>query len=699
MFLQALYEYAQEHHLLDDLPLRGRLIHALIPIDSNGLLRSDYLIPLTQPNAKGKEIPGQERLMPRFPGENNGGKAYFLADNATAVLGRAHKEDLKNRVTPGDPIWIDPKKGRNPTKSFLHFWQQIQEAYDRTMDVRIKALLAFRTTYLIEQESRIQGSLPFLEVRINKTGNKELVARISENEFLPLKTSALGFSVDGTPLTMEVADDPLREYWFDEYLQMIDEDDQSTESSRPPLTDTVCLITGEIGKPIARSHNPKITGVPRFENNSLKSSNARLVSFNTEYPAFSSYGFIQGENAPVSVMAASSYALAINRLLKYEDTSLRIGTLVFCSWAKKLDNVAKQISRLLLRADPEQALNFLKAPFAGIVDRDVRSDRLYTVALSCPNKGRIAIDYWLNRPIAEAVDNFGKWWHDLNIVVLLDKRAQEYKYPLSLQNLARSTLYLSKENPRDRKRVDYKLMKDRQLRLYRAAIEGTSLPITMLKPVLDEFHSALVKNGEQNRTYPYSQSRFALIKLVLIRNNKRKEDKFMPEYQLADTNNAAYNLGSLLAVLEALQKRSRRAGKEGPERSTDQLNAGIIERYYGQASTAPALVFPYLLSLSRHHLSKLKKGNEKDKGAARAIEGAMIDICKKFKANLEETGEPPKFPRLLDLEHQGRFALGFYQQKAYDIEQVRKYIASKGKEGLDIADSDEFDETASESVE
>lgn len=695
MFLQALYEYAQEHHLLDDLPLRGRLIHALIPIDSNGLLRSDYLIPLTRPNAKGKEIPGQERRMPRFPGENNGGKAYFLADNATAILGRALKEDLKNDVTPGDPIWIDPKKGRNPTKSFFHFWQQVEEAYDRTNDMRLKALLAFKTTYLVEQEGRIHSSLPFLEVRTNKSGNKELVAIIGEKELLPLKAYVLGFSVDGTPLTMEVADDPLREYWFDEYLQMIDEDDQSTESSRPPLTDTVCLITGEIGKPIARSHNPKITGVPRCENNSLKSSNARLVSFNTEYPAFSSYGFIQGENAPVSVMAASSYALAINRLLKYEDTSLRIGTLVFCSWAKKLDNVAKQISRLLLRADPEQALKFLQAPFAGINDRDVRSDRLYTVALSCPNKGRIAIDYWLNRPIAEAVDNFAIWWDQLNIVSL-GRREQENRYPLSLNNLARSTLYLSKENTQDRRRVDYKLIKDRQLHLYRAAIEGTNLPITMLNPILDEFHSALVKNDEKKRTYPYSQSRFALIKLILIRNRK---EEFMPEYQLTDTNDASYNLGCLLAKLEALQKRAMRAGKAGPERSTDKPNAGIIERYYGQASTAPALVFPYLLSLSRHHLSKLSKGNEKDKKAAWAIEQSMIDICKKFEANPEEPGEPPTFPRFLDLEHQGRFALGFYQQKAYDIEQARKYKESQGKEGLDIADTDDLDEADNESIE
>ncbi|MDH7599062.1 MAG: type I-C CRISPR-associated protein Cas8c/Csd1 [Sedimentisphaerales bacterium] len=121
MLLRALYEYAVQHHLLDELPLQERTIHALIPLDQNGRLRGGHLIPLTQPDAKGNERVGQKRRMPRFLGENNGGKAYFLADNPIAVLGRDKYS--------GDPILADPKKGKNPTKSFLHFWQQIEEHF------------------------------------------------------------------------------------------------------------------------------------------------------------------------------------------------------------------------------------------------------------------------------------------------------------------------------------------------------------------------------------------------------------------------------------------------------------------------------------------------------------------------------------------------------------------------------------------
>ncbi|MCX5807410.1 MAG: type I-C CRISPR-associated protein Cas8c/Csd1 [Proteobacteria bacterium] len=690
MFLQSLYEYAQKNRLLENLPLQGRILHALIPVNSDGKLRFDHLVPLTRTDEKGKERPGQERRMPRFPGENNGGKAYFLAENCTAVLGREHSEDIKKGISPGDPILSNPTKGGNPTKAFLHFWNQIEQAYNETNDKRLGALLSFRSIYLIEDNEKIAGNLPFIEVQANKKGNLELMAKTNEGNFLPLKAATLGFSVDGEPLTMENDTDPLRAYWFDKYLGEAFQDDADEASTSALDAQSVCLISGDIGLPIARSHKPKILGVPRL------SSGGYIVSFAKEAPAFSSYGNEMGQNAPVSERAAASYVLAVNEFLKQEDNHINIGPISICFWSKVISEVPGQFKSMLNRAYPEQIRNFLLTPFAGITDREVlRRDRLYTVALT-GNAGRVVICHWLDQTLDDAVANFKRWWDDLQIVnFYIDFVAEDAgrrPSPLAIQNLARATLRQSKKQKND------KLLPTRIVQLYRSALEGTSLPITMLKPILDEFRSALVKNEEKKPTYPYSQSRFALIKLVLIRNNNKKEE-FMPEYQLTDTNDASYNLGCLLAILESLQKRSMRAGKAGSERGVEKPNAGIIERYYGQASTAPALVFPYLLSLSRHHLSKLSKGNEKDKRAANAIEETIINICKKFKPNPEVPGDPPKFPRLLDLERQGRFALGFYQQKAYDIEQARKYKASQGKEGLDIVDIDESNEVDSEPVE
>ncbi len=154
----------------------------------------------------------------------------------------------------------------------------------------------------------------------------------------------------------------------------------------------------------------------------------------------------------------------------------------------------------------------------------------------------------------------------------------------------------------------------------------------------------------------------------------------MPTYELADTPDPAYNLGRLLAVMDSLQKRSLRTNKEGGGKKPS-LNAGVIQRYYGRASTAPAQVFPLLLGLSMHHFSKLSKGNESDKKASSSFEKRKEDILARFRANLAEA---PNFPRLLSLEEQGRFALGFYQQKAFDREQYRKWLETQGKEGEEV---------------
>ncbi|MDH7600272.1 MAG: type I-C CRISPR-associated protein Cas8c/Csd1 [Sedimentisphaerales bacterium] len=124
----------------------------------------------------------------------------------------------------------------------------------------------------------------------------------------------------------------------------------------------------------------------------------------------------------------------------------------------------------------------------------------------------------------------------------------------------------------------------------------------------------------------------------------------MPTYELADTSDTAYNLGRLLAVFEELQDRYHNYEKKGPR---------VVERYYAAASSAPAAAFPTRCRLARHHLSKVQRAKEKD---AYGIEKRIIEIMSKFQS--ASLGQPPTFPRVLTLEEQGRFALGFYQQKA-----------------------------------
>ncbi len=117
--------------------------------------------------------------------------------------------------------------------------------------------------------------------------------------------------------------------------------------------------------------------------------------------------------------------------------------------------------------------------------------------------------------------------------------------------------------------------------------------------------------------------------------------------QLAtDSENEAYQCGRLLAVFAEAQAKAHDYKLQG---------SGVTERYFGTAMASPASVFPILIKLNRHHLNNIRK-SEKYKGHDRFLDEAIQDVLTKIH----------QFPRALDLHAQGRFAIGFYQQKAAD---------------------------------
>ena len=100
--------------------------------------------------------------------------------------------------------------------------------------------------------------------------------------------------------------------------------------------------------------------------------------------------------------------------------------------------------------------------------------------------------------------------------------------------------------------------------------------------------------------------------------------------------NPAYRLGRLFAVLEKIQ-----------EEASPGLNATIRDRYYGAASSTPVAVFTTLLRLKNAHLKKLPFNR-----------GIW------FEKLLGEILNPvADFPKNMPLPDQGRFALGYYQQR------------------------------------
>jgi CRISPR-associated protein Csd1 len=144
---------------------------------------------------------------------------------------------------------------------------------------------------------------------------------------------------------------------------------------------------------------------------------------------------------------------------------------------------------------------------------------------------------------------------------------------------------------------------------------------------------------------------------MLILNRNRKEHEPAMEPKVFETDDLAYNCGRLLAVLDDLQQAAHEYKLEG---------AGVVERYYGTASSVPNSAFPILWRLHRHHLKKLERLGKG--GTAHAIERHLAEIACRFTP--ATAGAAPSFPRTFGLMEQGRFALGFYQERAAAFERM-----------------------------
>jgi len=627
MLLQTLYDLAVEKKLFEQVHLQERSIHLLIPINSKGELLGNCLIPLTSKDEKGKDVLGMPFLMPRFPGENNGGKAYFLAESCSAILG------IDSETGEGLPM--PEKKKSNPAKSHSHFWQRIQSARDATFLPTLDTLLRFRERYLYVEGGRCQHRLPFIRLGKSKSGKSQLEARISApDNWVPAAKLTISFQIDGDIVFQADPGNPINLSWRDTYHREAFTEENDVDETSGPANHGLCLITARNHVPIARSHKPKILKIPGL------TSGGYLVSFAKECPAFSSYGFEMGENAPVSEEAAASYALALQSLLDSDDHSLRVGPAVVCFWAKTHREEPSFVVRILTRPDPKAVREFLKTPWSGVDRSLAKHDQFYSVAFS-GNAGRVAVRHWMQTTVEQARKNMQKWFKDLEVAQFgtADSDEREGMPSLALFRLACTTVRQSKD-----------LHGDVLTHLYRAAIEGTAPPTSWIKSILDEVRSALASDSQQRPKYPFNSSRFALLKLILNRNKKEGEPVIQPE--IFETDDPAYNCGRLLAVLADAQSKAHEFGLQGP---------GAAERYFGAASVSPASVFPLLLKLNRHHIDKIRKSG-KYSSHVQYIESDMENILALFKP--DAAAASPEFPRHLSLQAQGRFAIGFYQQRA-----------------------------------
>jgi CRISPR-associated protein Csd1 len=613
MLLKHLYDFSVSHQLLDDLAFSPKAVRWIIELDPHGnLIGSGPQI--TGDDKRGKEFSCPQTTRPKVAG----GVSEFLADGLTAVFGLD--------ADPDAPMPDSKRADRdaNNLAKRSDFWAQIDDAHRAGPSPALQALIAFG--------SRINATPPpFLRWGKAVDGRSEKSAwwiTTAGNTEVRLGPENFTFRVNGAFLLEEEA---LRQFWRTRHAREV-------ADARAGFSSGLCLVTGKPDQKLAPTHNPKIQGVPNTQ-----SFGAAIVSF--DKPAFGSYGFDQSLNSPTSDEAATAYCVALNHLIERADHSVRIGQTCLCFWAAETP-IAKTPFGFLNKPDPKIVRDFVRAPFAGI-ERDIaHRDRFFAVTLA-GNSGRIVVRHWLQVTVEEAVVNLQHWFADLELDVPTRppkkaKPAGKEKdfHPLSIYWLSCTTVREAKD-----------LSAEVPAQLYRAALEGTAPSLALLKPLLDQLHSRLLR--DENYNLIYDESRFALLKLILNRNQTNPAMELKSSLT-TDTDDPAYNCGRLLAVLAAAQDKAHDFKLDGP---------GVAERYFGTASVSPASVFPLLLRLNRHHLNKIGK-SERFGGHERFIQQQIEAVLVLFKP--AQPGRPPTFPRTLDLQSQGRFALGFYQQTAAD---------------------------------
>ena len=393
----------------------------------------------------------------------------------------------------------------------------------------------------------------------------------------------------------------------------------------------MCLVTGN-DAPVQRLHTA-IKGVW-----GAQTAGANIVSFNAR--AFESYGKRerQGDNAPVSQAAAFAYTTALNHLLRKDASQrIQIGDASTVFWADRdseFESIAADIFGDPPKDDPDRGAHAVQALFKAIQSGKhggVDDDNRFHVLGLAPNAARISIRFYHCLPLAELGERIGQHFNDLEMV----RGQYDPQYP-SLKRLLQAVCLATSSQPFGD--ID-RLPPNLGGALVDAVFAGPDVPYPSLW-----LNVAVGRcRAEQNVNYYRASAIKACLNRQIRRSsvtptNQTPDKEFLPMLDLTNTN-PAYRLGRLFAVLERIQEAS--AGGPG------KLNSTIRDRYYGAASSTPVAVFTTLLRSKNAHLKKLTVGQS---AWFEKLVGEILDSV-------------TDFPKHLPLPDQGRFALGYYQQR------------------------------------
>lgn len=550
-----------------------------------------------------------------------GGKYLGIQERRSPIVTPSRKKDAPPKTRPGrgDDLLVPKPHGNTANKGFACFFA---DTLARVMPLDDDAKSArSRETFWKQLEQAAKDTGDAALVAVSDFGralasDPALVDRVradlSEKNAKPSERCTFAFDPDdGTT----IVERPAVRSWYRSFYDAV------MGARAASSVQGLCQITGE-RTALPRSHATKIAGVP----NGI-SSGVSVVSY--DKAAFESYGLDGAVNSGIGARAADGYTRALNDLIANKlpggrRTRRVIGDVLFVYWTRR--RVDDDALVLLDEPTPEQVERLLTSAADGRQSATTEPNDFYCLGLT-GNGARAMVREYLEVPLSRVRENLARWFADLRIV---DERRLEARCDFPLWMLANATVRESKDLPPDIATA-----------LHSAALKGAAVPDHVLAACLRRIRV-------EGATAAFLPQRMGMIKLILNRKPSKGvtmlTEALNPE---AERTSPGYACGRLMACLARCQH-PKSFGAE----------AQILERYFASASTTPRFVFPVLLRLNRHHV---RKARDESPGLAANLERELEDRIAPF---LPGPGGDPDFPAVLSLHEQGRFALGYYQQRA-----------------------------------
>jgi len=368
-----------------------------------------------------------------------------------------------------------------------------------------------------------------------------------------------------------------------------------------------------------------------------------FASFNCA--PFRSFG-LDKQTATFRLETAERAAAALNALLDDPHSSMSLGDETAVFWVKTMEgdsSIAPDFMRLLDRPDPLAVQDYLRGIWGKRSPEIETAD--FHVAILLKGTGRFSVRSWHTDTLANADKHVRRYFEAVRLL-------EDEEHLLALRDLAWATIAKSKKQKTKPAPATYNA-------LFEAAWRGTPLPFDLLAATIERQRVELASGDADTSDFKARLAhRTALIQLYFALKTQGTEIPNWPKHVM-NTKETAILCGRLLALLDKIHD----AAHEGKSVSSP------ANRLYGAASATPALVFPRLCQLARYHLQKMDAGlarklefgvpkDRRDDGVPEDFE-ALAAIVARLK---EASGG--EFPRTLSLEDQGRFALGFYYERA-----------------------------------